>query len=188
MRPHRRQPTRLPCPWDSPGKNTGAGCHFLLQCVKVKSLSRVRLLATPWTAAYQAPPSVGFSRQQIWSASMGKTDLEKKLEWLIIRKLGKDCLGRGTRELSRVMVMFSVSKGVWVAWGYAFIWALLMKHIRFVYFIVMHILPPKKRNINKYWNPVNDKLAEVFDSFIHQKMLLRWWLSHPHTKTSICTT
>ena len=30
MRPHRRQPTRLPCPWDSPGKNTGVGCHFLL--------------------------------------------------------------------------------------------------------------------------------------------------------------
>ena len=152
--PHRRQPTRLPRPWDSPGKNTGVGCHFLLQCmkvkserdpidgslpgssahgifqarvlewaaiafsksytaaaaaikllqscpslcdpmdyslpgfsihgilqartlewvaisfsnackwkVKVKSLSRVRLLATPWTAAYQAPPFMGFSRQ-----------------------------------------------------------------------------------------------------------------------------
>ena len=37
MRPHRRQPTRLPRPWDSPGKNTGVGCHFLLQCMKVKS-------------------------------------------------------------------------------------------------------------------------------------------------------
>ena len=35
--PHRRQPTRLPRPWDSPGKNTGVGCHFLLQCMKVKS-------------------------------------------------------------------------------------------------------------------------------------------------------
>ena len=41
MRPHRRQPTRLPCPWDSPGKNTGVGCHFLLQCMKVKSESEV---------------------------------------------------------------------------------------------------------------------------------------------------
>ena len=39
MRPHRRQPTRLPRPWDSPGKNTGVGCHFLLQCMKVKSES-----------------------------------------------------------------------------------------------------------------------------------------------------
>ena len=36
VRPHRRQPTRLPHPWDSPGKNTGVGCHFLLQCMKVK--------------------------------------------------------------------------------------------------------------------------------------------------------
>ena len=37
VRPHRRKPTRLACPWDSPGKNTGVGCHFLLQCMKVKS-------------------------------------------------------------------------------------------------------------------------------------------------------
>ena len=37
VRPHRRQPTRLPRPWDSPGKNTGVGCRFLLQCMKVKS-------------------------------------------------------------------------------------------------------------------------------------------------------
>ena len=41
VRPHRRQPTRLRCPWDSPGKNTGVGCHFLLQCMKVKSESEV---------------------------------------------------------------------------------------------------------------------------------------------------
>ena len=141
MRPNRWQPTRLPRPWDSPGKNTGVGCHFLLQCMKgksesevaqscptpsdpmdcslpgssahgifqarvlewgvialetlkyqsqiivnnnsapfilnplyllfpkyivvVQSLSHVQLCATPWTAAYQAPPSMGFSRQDI---------------------------------------------------------------------------------------------------------------------------
>ena len=41
VRPHRQQPTRLPCPLDSPGKNTGVGCHFLLQCMKVKSESEV---------------------------------------------------------------------------------------------------------------------------------------------------
>ena len=41
MGPHRRQPTRLFCPWDSPGKNTGVGCYFLLQCMKVKSESEV---------------------------------------------------------------------------------------------------------------------------------------------------
>ena len=41
VRPHRRQPTRLPRPWDSPGKNTGVGYHFLLQRMKVKSESEV---------------------------------------------------------------------------------------------------------------------------------------------------
>ena len=119
VRSHRRQPTRLRHPWDSPGKNTGVDCHFLLQCmklksesevtqscptlsdrmdcsppgssihgifqarvlewvaisfsnagkwkVKVKSLSRIRLFATPWTAAHQAPPSMRFSRQEHWA-------------------------------------------------------------------------------------------------------------------------
>ena len=41
VRPHRWQPTRLPRPWDSPGKNTGVGCHFLLRCRKVKRKSEV---------------------------------------------------------------------------------------------------------------------------------------------------
>ena len=41
LRPQRRQPTRLPHPWDSPGKNTGVGCHFLLQRMKVKGESEV---------------------------------------------------------------------------------------------------------------------------------------------------
>ena len=44
VQPRRWQPTRLPCPWDSPGKNTGVGCHFLLQCMKVKNESEVTLL------------------------------------------------------------------------------------------------------------------------------------------------
>ena len=119
VRPQRRQLTRLLHPWDSPGKKTGMGCHFLLQCMKVKnerevaqscptlrdpidcslpgssvhgivqarvlewaaiafsiymyqfstvqSLSHVQLFANPWTAAHQAPPSMGFSRQEYWS-------------------------------------------------------------------------------------------------------------------------
>ena len=41
VQPHRWQPNRLLCPWDSPGKNTGVGCHVLLQCMKVKSESEV---------------------------------------------------------------------------------------------------------------------------------------------------
>ena len=71
VRPRRRQPTRLLHPWDSPGKNAGVGCHFLLQCMQIKSESEVaqlRLtLRIPWTAAYQAPPSMGVSRQEYWS-------------------------------------------------------------------------------------------------------------------------
>ena len=71
VQPHRQQPTRLLCLWDSPGKNTGVGCHCLLQCMKVKSKSEVaqscQLLASPWTAAYQAPLSMGLSRQEYWS-------------------------------------------------------------------------------------------------------------------------
>ena len=74
VQPHRRKPNRLLCPWDSPGKNTGMGCRLLLQCMKVKSESEVaqscltlRLLVTPWTAAYQTPPSMGFSREEYWS-------------------------------------------------------------------------------------------------------------------------
>ena len=49
VRPHRQQPTRLPHPWDSPGKNTGVGCHFLLQRMKVKSEREVaQLCPTLW--------------------------------------------------------------------------------------------------------------------------------------------
>ena len=62
--PHGLQPTRLLHSWDFPGKNTGVGCHFLLQCMKVKVKSDS---ATPWTTAYQAPLSMGFSRQEYWS-------------------------------------------------------------------------------------------------------------------------
>ena len=45
VQPHRRQPTRLPRPWDSPGKDTGVGFPFLLQCMKVKNLSEVAIMS-----------------------------------------------------------------------------------------------------------------------------------------------
>ena len=71
LRPHRRQPTRLCRPWDSPGTTLEwVAISFSIEWkwkVKVKSLSRVQLVATPWTAAYQAPPSMAFSRQEYWS-------------------------------------------------------------------------------------------------------------------------
>ena len=68
VRPHRRQPTRLCHPWNSPGKNTGVGCHFFLQCMKVKSESEVTHSCP--TLRYPmdwAPLPIGFSRQEYWS-------------------------------------------------------------------------------------------------------------------------
>ena len=71
MRPHRRLPTRLPCPWDYPGKNTGVGCHFLLQCIKVKSESEVAqsclTLSDLIDCSLPGSSAVGFSRQEYWS-------------------------------------------------------------------------------------------------------------------------
>ena len=75
MRPHRRQPTRLHRPWDSPGKNTGVGCHFLLQCVKVKSESEVaQSCPTLRDSMDHSPP--GSSVHGIFQASV--------LEWVAI--------------------------------------------------------------------------------------------------------
>ena len=71
VRPHRRQPTRLPVPGLLQARIMEwvviSFSNAWMWKVKVKSLSRVRLLATSWAAAYQAPPSMGFSRQEYWS-------------------------------------------------------------------------------------------------------------------------
>ena len=61
--PHRQQPTRLPYPWDSPGRNTGMGCHFLLQCMKVKSESEVAQLCLTLSNPMDcSPPGSSFHR------------------------------------------------------------------------------------------------------------------------------
>ena len=80
VRPYRRQPTRLPRPWDSPGKNTGVGCHFLLQCIKVKSESKVTQSCP--TLSYPMDCSLpGSSVRGIFQARV--------LEWGAIAKLHK---------------------------------------------------------------------------------------------------
>ena len=74
MWPHRRQPTRLLRPWDSPGKNTGVGCHFLLQCMKVKSESEfAQSCLTPSNPMDCSPPGSSIhgifqARVQEWVA------------------------------------------------------------------------------------------------------------------------
>ena len=71
VQPHRRQPTRLLHPWDSPGKNTGVVSHFLFQCMKSKSESEVAqscpTLSDPMDCNLPGSPSTGFSRQEYWS-------------------------------------------------------------------------------------------------------------------------
>ena len=75
VQPYRRQPTRLPRPWDSPGKNTGVGCHFLLQCIKVKDESEVAqscpTLSDPMDCSLQGSSIHGIFQARVleWGAS-----------------------------------------------------------------------------------------------------------------------
>ena len=113
MRPHRQQPTRLPRPWDSPGKNTGVGCHFLLQCMKVKTESEVAqcgLFATPWTVAHQAPLSMGFSRQEYWSGlPLMRETWVQSLDW-------EDSLEEGMATHSSILAWrIPMDRGAWRA-------------------------------------------------------------------------
>ena len=70
VRPHRWQPTRLPCSWDSPGKNTGVGCHFLVQCMKVKTESEVAQSCLTLSDPTDCSPP-GSSVHGIFQASTG---------------------------------------------------------------------------------------------------------------------
>ena len=71
VRLHGQQPTRLPRPWDPPGKNTGVSCHFLLQCMKGKSESEgtqsCPTLSDPMDCSLPGSSIHGFSRQEYWS-------------------------------------------------------------------------------------------------------------------------
>ena len=83
VRPHRRQPTRLPRPWDSPGKNTGVGCHCLLQCMKVKSETEfAQQCLTPSNPMDYSPP--GSSVQGIFQARVLEWDAIVYTELLIV--------------------------------------------------------------------------------------------------------
>ena len=83
VQPHRRQPTRHPRPWDSPGKNTGVGCHFLLQCIKVKSESEVAQscssLSDPMDCSLLGPSVHGIFQARL-------------LEWGAVQFLNKQSL------------------------------------------------------------------------------------------------
>ena len=92
VRPHNQQPTRLPCPWDSPGKNTGVGCHFLLQCMKVKSESAVTQLCLTLSDPMDCSLP-GSSVHGIFQARV--------LEWVVTAFSGK--LGYDTAIMLRLL-------------------------------------------------------------------------------------
>ena len=93
VRPHRQQPTRIPRPWDSPGKNTGVGCHFLLQCMKVKSESEVvqscPTLSDPMDCSLPGSSIHGIFQARVleWGAIAFSTDQGSKL-YLLQRMCG----------------------------------------------------------------------------------------------------
>ena len=80
--------------WDSPGKNMEWVAISFSSAwkwkMKVKLLSRVRLFATPWTAAYQAPPSMGFSRQEYWSELPFPSPMHESEKWKWSRSVVSD--------------------------------------------------------------------------------------------------
>ena len=89
VRPHRRQSTRLPHPWDSPGKNTGVGCHFLLQCMKVKSESDVaQSCPTLCDSMDCSPPGSSvhgiFQARVLFSAASQSLLKFLSIEWVIL--------------------------------------------------------------------------------------------------------
>ena len=97
VRPHRQQPTRLPHPWDSPGKNTGVGCHFLLQCMKVESESEVAQSCPTLSDPMDCSPP-GSSIRGIFQA--------KVLEWSAIAFSGLYSYSPSKSHLALLIVVF----------------------------------------------------------------------------------
>ena len=91
VRPQRRQPTRLPCPWDSPGKYTGVGCHFLLQCMKMKSESEVAqscpILSNPMDCSLPGSSIHGIFQARVleWSMHFINSGIDISLPFLLMK-------------------------------------------------------------------------------------------------------
>ena len=102
VRPRRQQPTRLPRPWDSPGKNTGVGCHFLLQCMKVKSEREVTQSCLTLSNPMDCSP-LGSSIHGIFQATVlewGAIAFSEVTYWLHTNSLWKyDSLQCGGKTL-----------------------------------------------------------------------------------------
>ena len=112
VRPQRRQPTRLLRPWDSPGKNTGVGCHFLLQCMKVKSESEVaqscQTLSDPMDCSLPGSSVHGIFQARVlaWGATAFSNAILSLKGWCKVLvhedESGKQAKERGNRGRSRL--------------------------------------------------------------------------------------
>ena len=150
--PHRRQPTRLLCPWDSPGKNTGVSCRCLLQCRKVKSESEVAQSCPThhhpmdWTTAHQAPLPMGFSRQECWSGVplSSLSHLVRRRQNLVFWNFNINILQiRGTWvPLSSTRLLFATTLG-------RKSWAVLKQLVMFMgcHSLLMGIIPTQGLNL-----------------------------------------
>ena len=125
VQPHGRQPTRSCHPWDSPGKNTGVGCHFLLQCMKVKSESKVAqscpTLSDPMDCSLPGSSVHGFSRQEYWSGlplpSLHSYMITGKIIALTILTFVEKVMSLHFNMLSRLVIAFlSRSKRLLISW------------------------------------------------------------------------
>ena len=109
VRPHRWQPTRLPRPWDSPGKNTGVGCHFLLQCMKVKSESEVAqsclTLSDPMDCSLPGSSIHGIFQARVldWGA-IAFSNISTTPSINTDLQIGKVRVGRSSQNLSPVKI------------------------------------------------------------------------------------
>ena len=113
MRPHRQQPTRFPRPWDSPAKNTGVGCHFLLQSMKVKSESEVAqscpTLCDPMDCSPPGSPVHGIFQARV--LEWGAIAFSDKGIYVMIFRRSNNCVGScqmfvvGCREEENICVI-----------------------------------------------------------------------------------
>ena len=132
---HRRQPTRLPCPWDSPGKNTGVGCHFLLQCMEVKSESE---------AAQSCPTPSDPMDCSLPGSSVHRIFQTRVLEWGAIAFSIK-CLGVVFWNLS--FLLFSelprpvgLVSDIYLGEEFSFIISSNISSIPFLFFLILILL------------------------------------------------
>ena len=152
--PHKRQPTRLPRPWDSPGKNTGVGWHFLLQCKKVKSESEVTqsflTLCDPMDCSLS-----GFSIHGIFQARV--------LEWGAIafsNKQGQKTHSESASELEEglAITLFDTFTIFWTTYVCVDGWMSVYMHVPIIF---NQMTSPEKKmtskgHIRNYWQSLDE--------------------------------